>query len=109
MLAKVDAKTVSKTNCIVKAKALVNTVPDTISELVAKTIADTLSCVKAKAPVKTESPTFVPVSAYTVVHKLNEVKAEALITQDYKFLQVEAKSVTVTLVERISYTLSVRQ
>ena len=92
-----------------KARALVDTVPDTISELLAKTIADTLSCVKAKAPVKTESPTFVPVSAYTVVHKLNEVKGEALITQDYKFLQVEAKSVTVTLVERISYTLSVRQ
>ena len=76
----------------------------------AKTIADTLSCVKAKAPVKTESPTFVPVCAYTVVHTLNEVKAEALVyTQPYKFLQVQIKSVTVTLVERISYTLSARK
>ena len=93
-----------------EARALVDTVPYTISELVAKTIADTLSCVKTKAPVKKESPTFLPVSAYTVVHTLNEVEAEALVyTQAYKFLQVEAKSVTVTLVERISYTLSVRQ
>ena len=58
---------------------LVDTVPDTISELVAKTIADTLSCVKAKAPVKTESPTFVPVSAYTFVQTLNEVEADALV------------------------------
>ena len=76
----------------------------------AKTIADTLYCFKAKAPVKTESLTVVPARAYTVVHKLNELEAEALIyTQTYKFLQVEAKSVTVTLLEGISYTLSVRQ
>ena len=69
-----------------------------------------LSCVKAKAPVKTESPTFLPVSAYRFVHTLNEVEAETLVyTQAYKFLQVQAKSVTVTLVERISYTLNVRQ
>ena len=41
---------------------------------------------------------------------LNKVKAEALIyTHAFKFPQVGAKSVTVTLVERISYTLSVRQ
>ena len=58
----------SKTICNVEAMALVDTVPDTISELVAKTIADTLSCVKAKAPVKTESLTVVPARAYTVVH-----------------------------------------
>ena len=76
----------------------------------AKKIPDTLSCVKAKAPVKTESLTVVPARAYRVVHTLNEVKAEALVyMQAYKFLQLEAKSVTVTLVERISYTLSVRQ
>ena len=76
----------------------------------AKTIADTLSCEKAKAPVQTESLAVVPARAYTVVHTLNEVEAEALIyTQAYKFLQVEAKSVTVTLLECISYTLSVRQ
>ena len=49
--------------CNEKAEALVDTVPDTISELVAKTIGDTLCCVKAKAPVKTESPTVVPVRA----------------------------------------------
>ena len=48
--------------------------------------------------------------AYTVVDTLNELEAKALVyTQAYKFLQVEAKSVTVTLVEGISYTLSVRQ
>lgn len=65
---------------------------------------------KTKAPVRTEIPTFVPVRAYTVVDTLNDVKAEALVyTQSYKFQQVVAKSVTVTLVERISYSLSVRQ
>ena len=48
--------------------------------------------------------------AYTVVDTLNELEAKALVyTQAYKFLPVEAKSVTVTLVEGISYTLSVRQ
>ena len=71
--------------------------------MVAKTIADTLCCVKAKAPVKTESPTVVPVRAYTVVDTLNKGEAEALgYTQAYKFLKVEAKSVTVTLLECIS-------
>ena len=46
----------------------------------------------------------------TLLFTLNEVKAEALVyTQAFKFQQVEAKSVTVTLVESISYTLSVRQ
>ena len=65
---------------------------------------------KAKALVKTESLTVVPVRAYTVVDTLNEVEAEALVyTQAYKFPQVQAKSVTVTLVDGISYTLSVRQ
>ena len=65
---------------------------------------------KAKALVKTESLTVVPVRAYTVVDTLNEVEAEALVyTQAYKFLKVEDKSVTVTLVEGIIYTLSVRQ
>ena len=78
--------------------------------MVAKTITDILSCVTAKAPVKTESLTVVPARAYTAVHTLNEVEAEALVyTQAYKCLQVEAKSVTVTLLEGISYTLSVRQ
>ena len=65
---------------------------------------------KAKALVKTESLTVVPVRAYTVVDTLNEVEAEALVyTQAYKFLKVEDKCVTVTLVEGIIYTLSVRQ
>lgn len=100
--------TVGKTLCNEEAETLVDTVADTISELLAKTIADTLSCVKTKAPVRTEIPTFVPVRASTVVDTLNE--AEALVyTQGYKFQQVVAKSVTVTLVERISYSLSVRQ
>ena len=41
---------------------------------------------------------------------LDEVKAEALVyTHAFKFPQVGAKSVTVTLVEGISYTLSVKQ
>ena len=49
-------------------------------------------------------------TAYTVVDTLNEVEAEALVyTQAYKFQQVKAKSVTVTLLEDVSYTLRVRQ
>ena len=86
-----------------------DTLPDTIW-LVAKTIKDTLSCVKAKVAVKTESPTFVPVRAYKVVDTLNEDEGEELVyMQAYQFPHVEANSVTVTLVESISYTLSVRQ
>ena len=89
---------------------MVDMVPNTISELVAKTIADTLSCVMEKALVKTESLTVVPVRAYNVVDTLNEVEAEALVyTQAYKFPQEQTKSVTVTLVEGTTYTLSVRQ
>lgn len=49
---KVDDKTVGKTLNNVQANALVETVSDTILELVAKTIEDTLSCVEAKALVK---------------------------------------------------------
>ena len=64
---------------------------------------------KAKAPVKTEIPSFLPVRAYTVVDTRNEVQAEALVyTQAYKFPQVQAKSVTVTQLEGIIYTVSVR-
>ena len=49
-------------------------------------------------------------AAYTVVDKLNELEAKALVyMQAYKFLQVKAKSVTVTLLQGISYTLSERQ
>ena len=51
---------VGKTLNNVQAKALVDTVSDTIFELVAKTIEDTLSCVEAKALLKRESATFVP-------------------------------------------------
>ena len=55
-------------------------------------------------------PAVVPVSAYTVIDTLNELEAKALAyTQAYKFLQVKTKSVTVTLLEGISYTLRVRQ
>ena len=65
---------------------------------------------KATAAVKTECPTFVPVRAYKVVDTLNEDEGKELVyMQAYKFPHVEAKSVTVTLVEVISYTLSVRQ
>ena len=54
--------------------------------------------------------TVVLVRAYTVVHTLNELEAKALAyTQAYKFSQVQTKSVAVTLLEGISYTLKVRQ
>ena len=63
-----------------------------------------------KGTSKNRKPTVVAISAYTVDDPLNEVEAKKLVyTQAYKFLQVEAKSVTVTLVQGISYTLSVRQ
>lgn len=62
-LQEVDDKTVGKTLNNVQAKALVDTVADTILDLLAKTIDDTLSCVEAKALVKRESPTFVPLRA----------------------------------------------
>ena len=65
---------------------------------------------EAKAPVKTKSTTIVAVEAYTGVDTLNEVEAEALVyTQAHTFPQVEAKSVTDTLIDGISYTISVRQ
>jgi len=40
-----------------EAEALVDTLPDTLSEVVAKTIPDKLTCVQAEAPVKTEGDT----------------------------------------------------
>ena len=55
-------------------------------------------------------PTVVPVRHNTVVDTLNELEAEALAyTQAYKFPQVKTKSVTVTLLEGISYTLRLRK
>ena len=78
--------------------------------MVAETIANTLSCLKAKAQDQTESLTVVPVRAYTVVNTLNDVEADAPVyTQAYKFPQVQAKRVTITPVEGISSTLSVRE
>ena len=63
-----------------------------------------------KGTSQNRKPTIVPVRAYTVVDTLNELEAEALAyTEAYKFLQVETNSVTVTLLEGISYTLRVRQ
>ena len=63
-----------------------------------------------KGTSQNRKPTVVPVRAYTVVDTLNKLEAEALAyTQAYKFAQVETKSVTVTLLEGISYTLRVRQ
>ena len=63
-----------------------------------------------KGTSQNRKPTVVAMRAYTVVDTLNELEAKALVyTQAYKFLQVQAKSVTVTLVQGISYTLSERQ
>lgn len=66
-LADVEAKTVGKTMNNVEAEAVLDTPPDTKSEVVAKTIAYTLSCVQSEAPVKTENATVVAVEAYTDV------------------------------------------
>ena len=54
---------------------------------------------KGEGTSQNRKPTVVPVTAYTVVDTLNKVEAEALVyTQAYKFPEVEAKSITVTLV-----------
>ena len=57
-----------------EAEALVDTLPDTLSEVVAKKIAHTLSCVEPEAPVKTEADTDAGVKAYTVVDTETKLK-----------------------------------
>jgi len=57
----------------VQAEVLVETLPDTISEVVAKTFADTVTCLKAKAPFKKEAGTLARVEAYPCLNTLNEV------------------------------------
>ena len=69
------AKTVNKTLCKL---TLVDTFPDTLSELVAKTIAITITCLKAQAPVKTDGDIHAGLAAYTDVDTINEFKQVAL-------------------------------
>ena len=63
----------------VKGKALVDTHPDTLGEVVHKRIAETVTSVQAEAPVKTEDDSVAGIEAYTVVVTLNKIKAEALV------------------------------
>ena len=70
------AKTVNKTLCRL---TLVDTFPNTLSEVVAKTIAITITCVKAEAPVKTEGDIDAGLEAYTDVDTINEFEALALV------------------------------
>ena len=63
----------------VKGKALVDTLSDTVAEVVAKTIADTVTGVGAEARVKTEVDSVAGMEAYTVVVTLNKIKADALV------------------------------
>ena len=65
------AKTVVKTLCRL---TLVDTFPDTISEVVAKTLVITITCVKTEAPVKTNGDIDAGLQAYTHVDKINEFK-----------------------------------
>lgn len=67
--------------------------------VVTNAIADTLTCVEAEAPVKTEGDTVLAVHAYTDFDMLKEDGAKALAyTQDHTFRQVQASSVTDTLI-----------
>ena len=70
------AKTVNKTLCRL---TLVDTFPNTLSEVVAKTIPITITCVKAEAPVKTDGDIDEGLEAYTDVDKINEFEAVALV------------------------------
>ena len=80
-----QANTVGKLLSHMEAEALVDTFPDTLSEMVAKTIADTLTCVEAEAPVKT-GDTIAGVDPYTDLDIINEFEAMALVyTQAYTF------------------------
>ena len=58
-----------------KVKALVDTLTDTLAEVVAKTIADTVTGVESDAPVKTEVESVAGMQAYTVEVTLNKIKA----------------------------------
>ena len=70
------AKTVGKTLCRL---TLVDTFPDTLSEVVAKTLVITITCVKTEAPVKTEGDIYAGLQAYTHVVTINEFEPVALL------------------------------
>ena len=70
------AKTDNKTLCRL---TLVDTFPNTLSEVVAKTIAITITCVKAEAPVKTDGEIDAGLEAYTDVATIHEFQAVALV------------------------------
>ena len=70
------AKTVGKTLCRL---TLVDTFPDTLSEVVAKTVVITITCVKTEAPVKTDGDIDAGLQDYTHVDTINEFKPVALL------------------------------
>ena len=70
------AKTVGKTLCRL---TLVDTFPDTLSELVAKTVVITITCVKTEAPVKTDGDIDAGLHGYTLVDTRNEFELVALL------------------------------
>ena len=71
------AKTVNKTLCRL---TLVDTFPNTLSEVVAKIFfPKTITCVKAEAPVKTDGDIDEGLEDYTDVDTINEFEAVALV------------------------------
>ena len=70
------ARTVNKTLCRL---TLVDTFPNTLSEVVATTIPIIITCVKAEAPVKTDGDIDAGLQAYTDVATINEFEAVALV------------------------------
>ena len=58
---------------------MVETFPDTLSEVVAKTIAITITSLKAVAQVKTDGDIDAGLQAYTDVDTINEFQAFALV------------------------------
>ena len=56
---------------------LVDTFPDTLSEVFAKTIALTITCVKAERPLKTDGDIDAAFEAYTDVDTINKFEPVA--------------------------------
>ena len=69
------AKTVAKTLEHVEVEALVDTLPDTLSERVAKKILDTLTCVEAEPQVKkvVEAEALLNTTAYTFPNCMSRI------------------------------------
>ena len=58
---------------------MVDTFPDTLSEVAAKTVVITITCVKTEAPLKTDGDIDAGLQAYTHIDTINEFEPVALL------------------------------